>query len=88
MGASSSRRGRGLSCCFRRGREPADDLTAASARLLPPLLSAHFWPYRPSRLVPRLTTHDRRARLALLVHAQGCLESRHRFRSREGAALA
>jgi hypothetical protein len=26
--------------------------------------------------------------LALLGHAQGCLESRHRFRSREGAALA
>jgi hypothetical protein len=55
MGASSSRRGRGLSCCSRRGREPADDLTAASARLLPPLLTAHFWPYRPSRLPPRLT---------------------------------
>jgi hypothetical protein len=54
-GASSSRRGRGLSSCPRRGREPADDLTAASARLLPPLLSAHFWPYRPSRLLPRLT---------------------------------
>jgi hypothetical protein len=54
-GASSSRRGRGLPCCSRRGREPADDLTAASARLLPPLLSAHFWPYRPSRLLPRLT---------------------------------
>jgi hypothetical protein len=45
-GASSPRRGRGLSCYFRRGREPADDLTAASARLLPPLLLAHFWPYR------------------------------------------
>ena len=30
-GASSSRHGRGLSCRFRRGREPADDLTAASA---------------------------------------------------------
>jgi hypothetical protein len=54
-GASSSRRGRGLLCCSRRGREPADDLTAASARLLPPLLPAHFWPYRPSRLLPRLT---------------------------------
>jgi hypothetical protein len=54
-GASSSRRGRGLSCCSRRGREPADDLTVASARLLPPLLSAHFWPYRLSRLLPRLT---------------------------------
>jgi hypothetical protein len=54
-GASSSRRGRGLSCCPRRGREPAGDLTAASARLPPPLLPAHFWPYRPSRLLPRLT---------------------------------
>jgi hypothetical protein len=26
--------------------------------------------------------------LALLGHAQGCLESRHRFRSREGVVLA
>jgi hypothetical protein len=55
MGASSSRRGRGLPCRFRRGREPAGDLTAASARLLLPLLSAHFWPYQPSRFLPRLT---------------------------------
>jgi hypothetical protein len=54
-GASYSRRGRGLPCCSRRGREPVDDLTAASARLLPPLLSADFWPYRLSRLLPRLT---------------------------------
>jgi hypothetical protein len=54
-GASSSCRGRGLSCCFRRGREPAGDLTAASARLLAPLLSVHFWPYQPSHLLPRLT---------------------------------
>jgi hypothetical protein len=53
-GASSSRHGRGLPCCSRRGRGPADDLTAASARLLPPLLPAHFWPYRPSRLLPQL----------------------------------
>jgi hypothetical protein len=52
--ASSSCRGRGLSCRFRRGREPAGDLTAASARLLLQLLSAHFWPYRPPRLLPRL----------------------------------
>jgi hypothetical protein len=44
-GASSSRCGRGLPCRFRRGREPAGDLTAASARLLPPLLPVHFWPY-------------------------------------------
>jgi hypothetical protein len=51
-GASSSRRGRGLSRCPRRGRESANDLTAASARLPPPLLPAHFWPYRPSRLLP------------------------------------
>jgi hypothetical protein len=55
MGASSSRRGRGLPYCSRRGREPTDDLTAASARLLPPLLPAHFWPSRPSRLLSRLT---------------------------------
>jgi hypothetical protein len=55
MGASSSRRGRGFSHCPRRGRELADDLTAASARLPPPLLPAHFWPYRPSRLLPQLT---------------------------------
>jgi hypothetical protein len=54
-GASSSRRGKGLSRCPRRGRELADDLTASSARLPPPLLPAHFWPYRPSRLLPRLT---------------------------------
>jgi hypothetical protein len=54
MGASSLRRGRGLLCRFRRGREPACDLTAASARLLPPLLSVHFWPHQPSRLLPRL----------------------------------
>jgi hypothetical protein len=53
--ASYSRRGRGFSCCPKRGRELADDMTAASARLPPPLLSAHFWPYRPSRLLPWLT---------------------------------
>jgi hypothetical protein len=54
-GASYSRRGRGLPGCSRRGREPADDMTAASARLLPPLLPVHFWPYQLSRLLPRLT---------------------------------
>jgi hypothetical protein len=54
-GASSSCRGRGFSCRFRRGREPAGDLTAASAHLLLKLLPAHFWPYRPSRLPSRLT---------------------------------
>jgi hypothetical protein len=55
MGASSSRHGRGLPCCPRREREPSDDLTVASARLLSPLLPAHLWPYRPSHLFPRLT---------------------------------
>jgi hypothetical protein len=54
-GASSLLCGRGLSCRFKRGREPAGDLTAASARLLLQLLLAHFWPYRPPRLLPRLT---------------------------------
>jgi hypothetical protein len=54
-GVSSSRRGRGLPCRFRRGCEPAGDLTAAPARLLPPLLTVHFWPYQPPRLLPRLT---------------------------------
>jgi hypothetical protein len=54
-GASSLRRGRRLLCRSRRGREPAGDLTAASARLLLPLLPVHFWPYRLSRLLPRLT---------------------------------
>jgi hypothetical protein len=53
--ASSSRRGRGLPCRSRRGREPAGDLTAASARMLSPLLPVHFWPYQPSRLLPWLT---------------------------------
>jgi hypothetical protein len=66
----------------------ADDLTVASACLPPPLLPAHFWPYRPSLLLPRLLTRDRCARLALSGHAQGRLESRYRFRSREGAVLA
>jgi hypothetical protein len=55
MGASSLRRGRGLSRRFRRGREPAGDLTAASARLPLQLLSAHFWPCQPSCLPPRMT---------------------------------
>jgi hypothetical protein len=52
---SSSLRGRGLSCRFRKGREPAGDLTTTSARLLLQLLPAHFWPYRPPRLLLRLT---------------------------------
>jgi hypothetical protein len=55
MGVSSSRRGRGLSCCFRRGREPIGDLAAASARLPLQLLATHFWPCQPSCLPPRLT---------------------------------
>jgi hypothetical protein len=55
MGASSSCRGRGLSCRFRRACEPPGDLTAASARLLLQLLPAHFWPYRLSRLPSSLT---------------------------------
>jgi hypothetical protein len=55
MGASSSRRGRGLPCRFRRELEPAGDLAAASARLLPPLPRVHFWPYQPSCLLPQLT---------------------------------
>jgi hypothetical protein len=54
-GASSLCRGRGLSYRFKREREPAGDLTVASARLLPQLLPAHFWPYQSSRLLPRLT---------------------------------
>jgi hypothetical protein len=53
--ASSSRRGRRSFRYPRRGRELADDLTAASARLPPPLLPAHFWPYRPPRPLLRLT---------------------------------
>jgi hypothetical protein len=54
-GASSLLHGRGLSCRFRRGREPAGDLTAASARLPLQLLPAHFWPYQPPCLSLRLT---------------------------------
>jgi hypothetical protein len=54
-GASSSCRRRGFSSRFRRGHEPAGDLTAASAHLLLQLLPAHFWPYRLSRLLPWLT---------------------------------
>jgi hypothetical protein len=53
--ASSLCRGRGLSCRFMRGREPAGDWTAASARLLPQLLPAHFRPYQLPRILPRLT---------------------------------
>jgi hypothetical protein len=54
-GTSSLRRGREFSRYSRRGREPTDDLTAASARLPSPLLPAYFWSYRLSRLLPRLT---------------------------------
>jgi hypothetical protein len=55
MGASSLHRGRGLLCRFRRGCKSVGDWTAAFARLLLQLLSVRFWPYRPSRLSPRLT---------------------------------
>jgi hypothetical protein len=54
-GASSLLRGRGLPYRFRRGCEPIGDWTAASTRLLLQLLPVRFWPYRPSRLLPRLT---------------------------------
>jgi hypothetical protein len=54
-GTSSLLRGRGLPCRFRRGCEPVGDWTVASARLLLQLLPVRFWPYRPSRLSPRLT---------------------------------
>jgi hypothetical protein len=54
-GTSSLRHGRGLPCCFRKGRKPGGDLTAASARLLQQLLSVRFWSYQLSRLPPRLT---------------------------------
>jgi hypothetical protein len=49
---SSSRRGRGLSCRFRRGRKPAGDLTAAPARLPLPLLPAQFWAMPTAAPVP------------------------------------
>jgi hypothetical protein len=49
------RRGRRSFRYPRRGRELADDSTAASARLPPPSLLAHFWPYQPSRPLLRLT---------------------------------
>jgi hypothetical protein len=54
-GVSSLLRGRGLSCRFRRGREPAGDWTTASTRQLLQLLLVCFWPCRPSCLFPRLT---------------------------------
>jgi hypothetical protein len=38
-----------------RGCEPVGDWTAASARLLLPLLPTHLWSYQPSCLSPRLT---------------------------------
>jgi hypothetical protein len=53
--ASFLRRGRGLPRCFRKGREPGGDLTAASARLLQQLLSVRFWPHQLSCLPQRLT---------------------------------
>jgi hypothetical protein len=48
-------RGRRLPCCFRKGREPRGDLTAAPARLLQQLLPVCFWPHQLSCLPPRLT---------------------------------
>jgi hypothetical protein len=54
-GASSSRRGRGLLCRFRKGRELGGDLTAASVCWLQQLLPARFWPYQLSRLPPWMT---------------------------------
>jgi hypothetical protein len=54
-GASFLRRGRGLPRCFRKGREPGGDLTAASAHLLQQLLPVHFWPHQLPCLPPRLT---------------------------------
>jgi hypothetical protein len=73
----------------------ADDVTAASAHLPPPLLPAHFWPHRPL-LLPAATAitvgpflaRDRCAWLALLGRTQSCLESRYWFRSRGGAVVA
>jgi hypothetical protein len=53
--ASYLLRGRGLPYRFRRGCEPVGDWTAASVHLLLQLLLARLWPYRPSRLFPRLT---------------------------------
>jgi hypothetical protein len=54
-GSLSLRRGRGLPCRFRKGREPGCDLTAASARMLQQLLPVRFWLYQLPRLPPRLT---------------------------------
>jgi hypothetical protein len=54
-GVSYLLHGRGLPCRFRRGCEPVGDWAAASTRLLLQLLSVRFWPYRPSRLLLRLT---------------------------------
>jgi hypothetical protein len=54
-GASSLCRGGGLLYRSRRGCEPIGDWTAASACLLLQLLLVRFWPYRLSRLSPRLT---------------------------------
>jgi hypothetical protein len=53
-GTSFLRHGRGLPCCFRKGREPGGDLTAASTRLLQQLLPVRFWPHQPPCLPPRL----------------------------------
>jgi hypothetical protein len=55
MDVSFLRRGRRLPCCFRKGREPGGDLTAAPARLWQQLLLVRFWPHQLSCLPPRLT---------------------------------
>jgi hypothetical protein len=44
-GASSSRRERVFSRCPGWDVSLADDVTAAPARLPPPLLPTHFWPH-------------------------------------------
>jgi hypothetical protein len=53
-GASFLHRGRRLPYCFRKGREPGGDLTAASAHLLQQLLPVRFWPHQLPCLPPRL----------------------------------
>jgi hypothetical protein len=53
--------------------------------LLPLACCRHYC--RPTSVHIDRLTRDRCARLALLGHAQGRLESRLRFRSREGAVL-
>jgi hypothetical protein len=75
-GASSLRRERGFSCCLRMGR----GLGRWRARCS----------YAPATVItagPFLTAFDHCARLALLGHGLGRLESRYRFRNRGGAVV-